>query len=44
MLVVEDDEGLALLMSKILKREGLRTVVAGTGAEAEAQLARERPR
>ena len=42
-LVVEDDQGLALLMSKILERAGLRTLVAGTGAEAEEQLDRHRP-
>jgi two-component system, LuxR family, sensor kinase FixL len=38
-LVVEDDDGLALAISKILEREGLQTLIAGTGAEAIEQLA-----
>ncbi len=42
-LVVEDDEGLALAISKILEREGLRTLIASSGKAALEHLTQGAP-
>jgi signal transduction histidine kinase len=42
-LVVDDDEGLSLLMAGALRAEGHRVTVAGSGATMLQQLARARP-